>query len=637
MGKRSRWQYVFGAAVLAAVAALVLVVISLLGVTDKADIYLADTADERSGWRYEILVDGQVQDYEPVFGEKSYPLMLPEGVQAVRISRIMTEDITRAELEWMRYGDGVEVSLDGELLHTDFPQLARDENGFVHPDQELWDQLYRESSGAWQRVRMSLPDDYLGRELTVTTYFPPDGGSTVPEYPFLGSEDSTMADAAVFSVRYNVVMTIYAMLALAMAGMVLLEIHNSNANSWTLLLMCLHFVMLFLNTAYGTYAGYYSVLTERLDLRFLRAIYMVPLYLYLAQQIKSRWKWPLCVGILLWAGYAGAREFLVIRANANEAYTIGPGALVVFLTVAAALFAEELRQRGRRTRQEKKRLSGYSVIAAAVTAVYLLGRARVWDGLQPYLVDGIWTALRMGNCGPLVTLVTDVTSYMTVVVVVTEVIRRTVQTRRTVDVLRERSRQTMESYERMLASEDATNALRHEMRHHMTALAAILDGGEAERAQRYVDAVLGDMDRLPTGRYSQNLLVNVIAGSYLDRARAQWIRVEHRLNVPQALNIADEDLSVFLSNMLQNALEACERMDPGADRYIKVDMQLKGNFLFIRCVNSAPEGPEKREERSRRGYGIDAMQAVAEKYNSVLVINRSKGEFSAMSNLCMTR
>ena len=79
------------------------------------------------------------------------------------------------------------------------------------------------------------------------------------------------------------------------------------------------------------------------------------------------------------------------------------------------------------------------------------------------------------------------------------------------------------------------------------------------------------------------------------------------------------------------------RMDPGADRYIKVDMQLKGNFLFIRCVNSAPEGPEKREERSRRGYGIDAMQAVAEKYNSVLVINRSKGEFSAMSNLCMTR
>ena len=31
------------------------------------------------------------------------------------------------------------------------------------------------------------------------------------------------------------------------------------------------------------------------------------------------------------------------------------------------------------------------------------------------------------------------------------------------------------------------------------------------------------------------------------------------------------------------------------------------------------------------------MQAVAEKYNSVLVINRSKGEFSAMSNLCMTR
>ena len=94
-------------------------------------------------------------------------------------------------------------------------------------------------------------------------------------------------------------------------------------------------------------------------------------------------------------------------------------------------------------------------------------------------------------------------------------------------------------------------------------------------------------------------------------------------------------MSVFLSNMLQNALEACQRIGPEKERYIRVDMQLRGNFLFIQCVNSAPDEDGRRKERSRRGYGLAAMRRVAEKYNSVLAIERTPGAYSVMSDLCL--
>lgn len=191
----------------------------------------------------------------------------------------------------------------------------------------------------------------------------------------------------------------------------------------------------------------------------------------------------------------------------------------------------------------------------------------------------------------------------------------------------------------MLRAQEATNAARHEMRHHMTALAGILREGDAERAGRYVAALSSQLDELPSGRYSPNMLVDVIAGSFLDQAKAEGIRVEHSLSLPERLPIPDEELSVFLNNLLENALQACRRMEPGAERYIRLRMHLHENSLFIGCVNSTADeqgeqpAPRQRREDRRHGYGLEAMGRIAEKYSSILAVDRRPGEFSVQSNL----
>ena len=633
MDRMSRQRYILGVAAVLAVAALVLVVFSFLSVTDRNDMPLGDTEANRYGWRYELLTPGGAHPWEPVFTD-GFDLDLPEDTLAVRITRSMTEDIDRAELEWICFQDGVEVTLDGDMLYSDFPGLERDKDGFAHPDQEQWDRIGRIQSESGRTTRIALPPDYAGKELAVTTYYPA-GGVRMPEYPTLSGEDTGLiAFLVVSSVRYNAVMTVYALLALLMAVVFLIDAYNSNADGRTLLLS-LYFLMLFLKEAYISNAGYYSVLVSRLDLRFLSAVYMVPLYLYLVLRMKSQWKWPLFGVVLVWAVCDALWEFFLLRRTPDgDAGLVGMDTLAVLLMVTAGLCVDGLRQKGR-TKQEKRRLWVYGLIAAGLTAVYMLNRVRAWDGdFIGYFRDELWLGLLAGNSWPVVSLVTSTISWMTVIVVVTEAFRRTVRTRQTMDVLREREQQTMAGYERLLASEDATRALHHEMRHHMLALSAILADGDVERARRYVDTVADDLDRTPAGRYCQNILVDMIAGSFLDRAKAEGIRVEHRLNVPQELDIADEDLSVFLSNLLQNALEACHRMEPDQDRHIWVDMHLRGSFLSIQCVNSAPDEEETRE-RPGHGYGLAAMRAIAEKYNSALLLERTPGEFSVTSDFCL--
>lgn len=175
MASEHKKQYIAGAVLILAVAAFILVVFSLLSRTDKEELSLADTGDRRCGWRYELLMDGRAQAYEPTFTDKGYTA-LPEGTEAVRITRAMTEDIPEAELVWISLRQGVEVFLDGELLFSDFRLARRDADGFLRLTQEDRDRFSQAQGDSARCVRVSLPADYLGGELSMITYPSGDGG-----------------------------------------------------------------------------------------------------------------------------------------------------------------------------------------------------------------------------------------------------------------------------------------------------------------------------------------------------------------------------------------------------------------------------------------------------------------------------
>lgn len=470
----------------------------------------------------------------------------------------------------------------------------------------------------------------------MTTYFPKDTETKAPEYPFLGTEDSDKASFVVLSFSIYAAAVFYAFLTILTAGVFLLDIWNDNADGRTLLL-CLYFALLFLNYIYDSPAGQYSALASWVNLNFLYGIYIAPLYLYLALRLTKWWKYPLCAGIVIWVLYECARRIQNIRQDliVNYGYT-GKEFFILILALAAAFCAELLTRDGRR-RWRHKFLPACG-LTALVTAVYLINQIHITGSVHAYLFDELWTCFSMGYFEPLINAVTGIASYMALILLAVSVIRRTLNTRRTMDILREREWQSMENYHHLLAAQEATSALRHEMLHHFNALTGILNDGDMQRASDYVTAVAGQFDQLPRGYFCRNMLVNVLAGNYLDHARAEGIRTEYDLNVPEKLNITDGDLNIFLSNMLQNALEACEKMSPDSERFIQVQMRLKGDFLFIKCVNSR-DGADDRGDtgltRPGHGYGLAAMRRVAEKYGSVLLTNPEGNTYEVKSYLCL--
>ena len=202
--------------------------------------------------------------------------------------------------------------------------------------------------------------------------------------------------------------------------------------------------------------------------------------------------------------------------------------------------------------------------------------------------------------------------------------------------LREKS--AVESMTVMRRSQEETYRHRHEMQHHLVVLEELIAQSRSAQASEYIHRLLDEIAAVPRDRYCDNLVINAIAGYYLNAARAEGIRVEADIRTPGSLPVKDEEICVVVANLLENALEACRAMGPDPERFISLTLSASREHLMILCENSTRRAPlTDQEERipstkpdpRNHGYGIAAVQQIVNRYFGILTIACRDGVFRA--------
>lgn len=187
---------------------------------------------------------------------------------------------------------------------------------------------------------------------------------------------------------------------------------------------------------------------------------------------------------------------------------------------------------------------------------------------------------------------------------------------------------------------EQTRQIRHEMRHHFEALKTLCQEGGMERVQSYVDR-LSEVEDIPSGLYTSHVLVNAILVPRLQRAKDAGVKVTTDIRLPPKLAIEDADLVVFLSNLLDNAVEAASAA--AKPSMLELNMGIYNQWLFVSCENSF-DGPLPRQEDGTllstkpgpgHSFGMRLMRRVAEKYGSELLVQYGNGIFSVKTSLAL--
>lgn len=187
-----------------------------------------------------------------------------------------------------------------------------------------------------------------------------------------------------------------------------------------------------------------------------------------------------------------------------------------------------------------------------------------------------------------------------------------------------------DQYQRIKRDIEATSKFRHDMRHHLMGLEGYLEKNDTDGALGYLRKITREAAPDENVILCDNCAINAIACHFFERARLCGTEVSSTLLIPDTLSDSENDLCVVLGNLIENAVEACERQQDGA-RFIHVtasftskrdfcimvensfDHEIQydknGNFLSSkRSTNAAKEG----------GIGLLSIDSIVKKYNGTL-------------------
>ena len=180
--------------------------------------------------------------------------------------------------------------------------------------------------------------------------------------------------------------------------------------------------------------------------------------------------------------------------------------------------------------------------------------------------------------------------------------------------------------------------LKHEMRGHLTNIKGLAQSGEYASLEDYIskmdESMSGFALTLQTGNPVADVIVNDIRRQSLDLG----IRFQVEFHYPDPRAYDAFDVGIILQNLLQNAVEACEKVGED-ERFIVLTGTRKGRFFLIEVKNSFADevvfGQDglpvttKQEDASMHGIGLANVRREAEKYMGELELKAVQQEFFA--------
>jgi hypothetical protein len=201
------------------------------------------------------------------------------------------------------------------------------------------------------------------------------------------------------------------------------------------------------------------------------------------------------------------------------------------------------------------------------------------------------------------------------------------------EILALQNRQARENYRQMKNHLNQLGGLKHEIKNHTAALWLFIKEGQYKEAESYLEHYTSYVVPIAETIYHENFLINAAVGSLTQRAEGYGIKVDLNLK-SSPVRIEDHDLYSLLSNITENALEACAAMPEGKERFIRLSLTRREPYLNIRCENtrsgeiiSVDDRIQTSKSANGHGYGLWTIRRIVDSYNGIMNIEYDEETF----------
>ncbi len=176
--------------------------------------------------------------------------------------------------------------------------------------------------------------------------------------------------------------------------------------------------------------------------------------------------------------------------------------------------------------------------------------------------------------------------------------------------------------------------IKHNMKNNLISILAYAEQKKCEKIIEFVNDIMEDGGlSISTIVNSGNIVIDSLIGYWYEIAKKKDIDFSINLSVPMKMDFKGADICLILGNLLENAVEAAEKVK--GNKYIKIQMKYDKNNLLIFLMNSYQGKLIKTKDKNLKstksdagnhGVGLPSVYRAVAKYYGTVNIDDSVPE-----------
>lgn len=200
-------------------------------------------------------------------------------------------------------------------------------------------------------------------------------------------------------------------------------------------------------------------------------------------------------------------------------------------------------------------------------------------------------------------------------------------------LFREKVKNETEMYYSISENLDKQRKKTHEFKNQIAYIFSLSSSGKYQELNDYIRKLDSELKLRMDMVDANNIIVNAILNTKYREALDKGIVFVLQVNDLSELPLSDTDTVVVLSNLLNNAIEACETCE---EKLIKLKFTQEDNQTILSIKNSMAQMPIRnhdffvsgKAEPEEHGIGIGNVIEVLQRYNGKYVIDYDQHTFS---------
>lgn len=176
--------------------------------------------------------------------------------------------------------------------------------------------------------------------------------------------------------------------------------------------------------------------------------------------------------------------------------------------------------------------------------------------------------------------------------------------------------------------------LYHDINNHIYCIDSLKNN--SEEIDEYVSNLKDEIKSFKYIYNTGNMILDIIINEKSEICAKKGIKFNCCINFSKINFMKPIDVSSIFSNILDNAIEACDKiMDENSHKYIRIKGTIRKSFFVLKCENSKINSITTNKsilltdkmDKFMHGIGIQGIKSSLQKYNGELLFENNKDKF----------